>query len=131
MRDEFKLRILLFFFGAIFLFVWGRLFYWQVLLSGNLSAEAEYQHFSVLNLPANRGEIDFSDKTPIVANKNASLLYADLRKVPSGKDNVALAIAPILAAEIPIVATNSAVITPEEMAIIRDDNEKQTIRTEN
>lgn len=100
---------------ACFCLVWLRLVYWQVLQHERLSSEAESQHFYSLSLPARRGEIQFSDKKPLVANREAFLLYANLAKVPKNNlPEMADKMAEILAAEVPLVSTDSSQITPED-----------------
>lgn len=100
---------------ACFTLVWLRLLYWQVLQHERLSSEAESQHFYSLSLPAKRGEILFSDKKPFIANKEAFLLYANLSKVPKNNlPEIADKLATVLTGEVPLVATDSSLITPED-----------------
>ena len=54
-----------------------RLFFWQVISSYNLKAEAMSQYQEELILPANRGSIFSGDGYPLVINKNASLVYEE------------------------------------------------------
>lgn len=100
-----KRRLLLLFFAGVFLLVWARLVFWQIISAGNLAAQAEGQHFSVLTIPAKRGEIEFSDGTPLVANKTAYLLYANLSKVATSREEVATKLADVLAPEASQAAT--------------------------
>lgn len=79
-----------------------------------MAAEAESQHFYTLVIPAKRGEILFSDKTPLVSNKSAYLLYANLEKLTKSKAQISKALSAILHTQIPLVASPGAEITSEE-----------------
>lgn len=76
-----RLRILLVFFYGWFFLIAARLFYWQVLSSGELSQIAAKQHLMRLEVLANRGEIVSSEGYPIVSNKHAYLVYAEPKKI--------------------------------------------------
>lgn len=114
MNVDRKLRMLLVIFGFIFVAIWLRLFYWQVISGERLSVDAEDQHFSTFELPARRGEIKFSDGSPLVSDRAAFLFYANLSKLPANKSELADKICEILVKEIPDVSTDSATITVEE-----------------
>lgn len=103
-----KVRLLTVIFGVTFLAILGKLFYWQIFASENLSAAADSQHFYIQYLPAKRGEIRFSDNSSLVSNRNAFLLYANLAKLTAPRDEVAKKLAQILAPEVPYVATDSS-----------------------
>lgn len=113
MNFEKKVRILTAVLLCCFVAVWLRLASWQILSAESLSAAAEAQHFNVLKIPASRGEITFADGETLVANKSASLLYANLTQLKGNKSEIAEKLAEVLAPEVPMVATDSAEITPE------------------
>ncbi len=114
MSFEKKVRLLTAVLLLCFVAVWLRLAVWQVLSAESLSAAAEAQHFSVLKIPASRGEITFVDGETLVANKSASLLYANLNVLSGDKSAIAESLATVLASEVPMVTTGSAEITVED-----------------
>ena len=63
-----------------------RLFYWQVIASDRLRLEAASQYYIQLPLPAQRGSIYASDKSPLVINQPAYLVFAS----PKSIDNALL-----------------------------------------
>src|SRR5438105_15190805 len=75
-------------FGFLFALILLRLFYWQLISYGKLSAEASDQHFFKLLLPAKRGEILSSDGSPLVTNQMAYLVYAEPKKIKDKPDFV-------------------------------------------
>lgn len=120
-----KIRAVSLIFFLIFGLVWLRLVYWQVFQHERLSAEAESQHFYTLSLPANRGEIRFSDGKPFVANREAFLLYANLSKVPKNNlSEISDKLADILARDVPLVATDSSQISAEDRQKFFDSTKK-------
>lgn len=74
-----------------------RLFYWQVLAGDNLSAIAQVQRQSTIEIPARRGAILASDDFPLVTNQPAYLLYAYMRDVEQPPAELARMLAPYLA----------------------------------
>ncbi len=106
-----KVRTLALIFIIGFSLVILKLIFVQIISAGSLSAQAEYQHFYTLSIPARRGEIVTSDGFPLASDKNAYLFYASIPKLPSDKNFVADKISHLLAPEIPFVATDSSVIT--------------------
>ncbi|OHA94347.1 MAG: hypothetical protein A3B88_04530, partial [Candidatus Zambryskibacteria bacterium RIFCSPHIGHO2_02_FULL_39_19] len=91
-----------------FLATLSRLFYWQIVKGEDLTAQADSQHHFTLSVPAARGDLLFSDQKPLVVNKEAFLLYANLPKIDRPKKEVADQLATILAGEIPLIATPGA-----------------------
>lgn len=86
-------------FSLLFLSIVIRLFYWQVVNGEELSSLAEKQHFTTMEIPAYRGSIFASDRTPLVTNDMAYLLYADLRNIKDNPKKLAKELAPILISE--------------------------------
>lgn len=76
------------FFLLIFTVILVRLFYWQIIKGNELFAASENQHFITLALPAERGEILSSDKSPLVTNQTVYEMYVDLRNIEGGKNNL-------------------------------------------
>ena len=58
-----------------------RLFTWQVLSAETLQALAQKQTLSTASIQPKRGEIFFSDQTPMVLNQKAYLIYAEPDKL--------------------------------------------------
>lgn len=119
MNLEAKPRLLVLIFAIVFGLIWLRLVYWQGLKSESMTAAAEQQHFSSLDLPAKRGVIDFSDGSDLVANRMASLLYANLNKLPNERETIAGSLAGVLIKEIPEVGTEAAELEPEEKEVVQ------------
>lgn len=78
------------FLGIVFLFllVTIRLFYWQIIKGGELSALAQAQYGTTITLSPQRGLIKTSDGFPIAANKITYLVFANPKEV---KDKVSTA----------------------------------------
>lgn len=74
----------------------GRLFYWQILNSPELSAAAEGQHWVSFEIPARRGEILARDGFPLVTNEEAFLAFASLPDLKDKPEEIAAQIAPFL-----------------------------------
>jgi len=74
----------------------ARLFYWQVFSFESLTAIAEGQHWISFEIPAKRGEILANDGLPLVANKEAFLLFASLPEIKDEINKVADTLAPLL-----------------------------------
>ena len=113
MSFERKVRLLGTIFLIFFVLVFVRLFYWQILLSGGLSSQADKQHFYSLEIPARRGEIKTKDGFVLAADKPAYLLYVNLQKFTGNATTSAEKLADIFAAEVPLVATDSAAISSD------------------
>lgn len=90
-RYRFTFFILVVFFVAVV----GRLFYWQILKSSELSALARDQSSGIIKLLPERGEIKTSDGFPIAANKLSYLVFANPKEVKD-KKNVANLLSSIL-----------------------------------
>lgn len=61
----------------------SRLFYWQILQSSNLKAQADQQQLSWIDIPSSRGDILASDNFPLAASVENYLLYVDPQKLSS------------------------------------------------
>lgn len=116
MSFETKVRILFVFFALFFAAVVMRLFYWQIFAHEALSAQAESQHFYTLSLPASRGEIRFSDASTLVSNKEAFLLYANLKKLQNPKEEIADKLSEILVRNIPEASPEGQLATQKELS---------------
>lgn len=103
-----RLHLLLFSFLLIGFLILARLFYWQVLSAEELAAAAEGQHFVSFEIPASRGQILATDGFPLVANKEAFLVFASLPDLEESPTKIAAQLAPLL-------ATPSAQLATEEM----------------
>lgn len=68
-------------FFLCFLLITVRLFYWQVYSHERLFAMAQDQQLMRLEIPAARGEIVSSDRSPLVTNQIAFLVYAEPKKI--------------------------------------------------
>lgn len=97
-----------------FLLVFLKLFFLQVIFAEKYAAAADEEHFYSLEIPASRGEIRSRDGFALVGNKTDFLFYANLSKLTEDKTAVAQKTAEILAAEVPQVSTNSAVLSPQD-----------------
>ncbi|MBI4100052.1 penicillin-binding protein 2 [Candidatus Microgenomates bacterium] len=116
MRFPLKVRLLTIIFFVGFVLVLLRLIFLQIFSFEKYAAQAEAQHFYSLYLPARRGEILASDKIALASNKNSYLLYAHLPQLSGDRSELSDKIAQILAQTVPIIATDSAVVPPDEQA---------------
>lgn len=72
----------------IFIVISVRLFYWQVSSFDVLKGLAEKQTSSTLLIPAKRGVIYSSDKSPLVINQKAYSIYLEPKKIENLKETV-------------------------------------------
>jgi len=103
MNGNWRLRILSWFFVVLFILLWSKLFYWQVLAKDSLSRIALSQQQSTLEVPAKRGEILFSDGSPLAANQPSFIAYL-IRRPDQAVEPLAEKLASVLYPE----ATDSA-----------------------
>lgn len=68
-------------FLLLFFLIIIRLLYWQVINSDDLKGIAEKQISTTLDIPAQRGRIYSSDKSPLVINQRSYLVYLEPHKV--------------------------------------------------
>jgi cell division protein FtsI/penicillin-binding protein 2 len=116
MKTNLRISFLLgcfFLIGALVIF---RLFYWQVLSSGQLAAMAESQHWISFEVPAERGRILAVDGFPLVTNEEAYLVFASLPDLKEDPGEVAAKLSPFL-------ATSSAQLETELMIKQRLDRQ--------
>lgn len=91
-----RYRILTFFFFAVFLLIFGRLFYWQVFKSKQLSSVAAKQYSNKKEIPTERGKIFSSDSYPLVLNGKSYLLYANPAQLKLTPSELAEKLSPFL-----------------------------------
>lgn len=103
MNGSWRLKILSWFFLVLFILLWSKLFYWQVLAKDSLSRIALDQQQSTLEVPARRGEIAFADGSALAANQPSYMGYL-IRRTEQAVEPLAEKLAPILYPE----ATDSA-----------------------
>lgn len=120
-----KVRFISVLFLLLFLLIALRLFYWQVVKGGEMTAAAQKQHFYVLPIPSERGEILARDGLPLAANREAFLLYAYFPKLPREKKTVAKSLAEVVAGDVPWIATVGAKITAEAQEAYYRDKRKE------
>ncbi|MBI2009790.1 MAG: penicillin-binding protein 2, partial [Candidatus Chisholmbacteria bacterium] len=94
-----RLKIALIIFAVSGASVVARLFYWQIVAAENLSALAESQHLSRIEIPAQRGRIITSDGFTLVGNEPAFLAYAYLPDLDRRPDEIASLLAPLVRPE--------------------------------
>lgn len=89
-----RIKLLSIFFLVAFFAVIARLFYWQVIKSKDLSAQAseQYQASNVLQAP--RGNILASDGTWLAARTTSYLVYAALPEIKGKPEQIADKLAP-------------------------------------
>lgn len=103
MSGNWRLKILSWFFVVLFILLWSKLFYWQVLAKDSLSQIALRQQQLTLEVPAKRGEILFSDGSALAANQPSYMAYL-IRRPEQAIELLAEKLEPILYPE----ATTSA-----------------------
>lgn len=123
MSPENKVRFLSLFFLLSFGVVLAKLIFWQVFSAERLTVEAERQHFSVLSLPARRGEILTADGFALAADKDDFLLYVNRSQFSANVKDTAEKIAEVLAGDVPQVSTQSGQIFTDKE---REDFLKKT-----
>ncbi len=116
MFTNWRINFLLAFFVLLAFLIVGRLFYWQILSSEDLSAMAASQHWISFEVPAKRGEILASDGSPLASNKEAFLLFASLPQIEGDVDEIANNLSLILEPDSP--ATLAGLIKER---LIRED----------
>lgn len=91
-----RVRVVFSLITLVFLAIWGRLFYWQIVKSDQLTALAEDQYLSSFSVPARRGEILANDGYPLVTNQPAFLAYIQKNQLEQSAKQVAQKIAPLV-----------------------------------
>ena len=95
MNFVWRLKLLSLAFSLVAFLLLARLFYWQVLASGQLTDLALTQQQTTLEVPARRGEILTSDGSFLVANQPAYLAYLSRQSGPL-PEGLAEKLAPIV-----------------------------------
>lgn len=95
MRMRHRLRLLQLFFLIFTLSIFARLFYWQVLISDKLSAQAESQHFNINEIPAKRGEIKTTDQYSLVSNQPTFTVFASVKELDKTPEQIAKLLTPL------------------------------------
>lgn len=90
-----RLKFLQIIFFIFILSVIGRLFYWQVIRSDTLSAQAESQHFSAYDIPSKRGEIKTADSYSLVSNQPTFTVYASIKELDKTAEEISNLLTPI------------------------------------
>ena len=83
-----RLKLLQIFFALFLISLTLRLFYWQVLNSDSLSAQAESQHFNFYEIPGSRGEIKTSDNYSLVTNQPSYTIFASLKELDKKPEEI-------------------------------------------
>lgn len=94
-----RLKILAFLFAVAFLAIAGRLFYWQIVKGDDLSQAASYQYSDTKKITAPRGNIYSSDGSWLALMRQNWLLFAEIPKLTSDKEELAEKLSEILAQE--------------------------------
>ena len=91
-----RLKIYFIVFLLVFVTLWARLFYWQIIKGGNLSQKAKLQYQAKELLSAPRGSILSSDRTWLAANTQGWLMYASKLEITESLKSIANKITPLL-----------------------------------
>ena len=91
-----RINLVIVFFLLCFLLLISKLFIWQIIKGGDLSgfAKGQYQVGQVMEAP--RGDILAADGSPLVARRDAWLLFAEPPNLKEKSDKIAEKLAPIL-----------------------------------
>ncbi len=95
-------------FITIFFIILARLFYWQILNRQPLTAAADSQHWTSIQIPATRGQILDRENYPLVDNQTAYDLFLDrtLTQLPDAQ--IVDQILPIIAPDPQLQASTAA-----------------------
>jgi len=96
MRQNWRLNLILLFFLIFSGLVIWRLFYWQIVESGQLATAAENQHLVSFEIAAKRGQILAADNFPLANNQEAYLVFVSLPDMEENSSVIANKIAPFL-----------------------------------
>lgn len=75
-----RIHVVFILFLILFLVIIIKLLYWQVINSDDLKGISEKQISTTLDIPAQRGRIYSSDKSPLVINQRSYLVYLEPHK---------------------------------------------------
>src|SRR5437773_2051076 len=90
-----RIRFLQIFFIIFTLGIFSRLFYWQILVSDKLSAQAESQHFNVYEIQAQRGQIKTNDQYSLVGNQPTYTVYASIKELDKSPKEITDKLTPL------------------------------------
>jgi cell division protein FtsI/penicillin-binding protein 2 len=91
---QIRLKILGVLFALLSIIILFRLFYWQVLKSGDLSTLARSQYLSEQKIPSQRGDILASDGSWLASSTDSWLVYAHLPDLKDPPRTIANELAP-------------------------------------
>jgi len=114
-----RARIVMALFYVLLIGITLRLFYWQVLHSAVLQAEAQGQYTRVIPVSGKRGKVFTSDNYLLVGNKTVYKLYAQPYLMTASPQAVAAQIAPLLIEPIELTASPSAQLPPQTVEQIK------------
>ena len=123
MKKSFRLSLISLFFSLIAFIVIARLFYWQAIASEKLTALSLSQRETFIEIPATRGQILANDNFPLVTNRDAFLLYANLEKLEKDSKEIAKELASILIDEIK-EASDGAKLEEKRKKLLKKKEEK-------
>ncbi len=125
-----RIHVVFILFLFLFLVVIIKLLYWQVINSDELKGIAEKQISTTLDIPAQRGRIYSSDKSPLVINQRSYLVYLEPNKTKNINQTIK-----ILSKDLEMNESSvSAKITNSELIwvpIARKITEEKMIRLKN
>lgn len=81
---------------SLFLVVVSRLYYWQIIKSDDLTAEAESQYNSVQKITASRGQIKTSDGYILATNQEVFTLFAEPKLLTESAKSISEKLTPLL-----------------------------------
>jgi len=123
LKKSFRLSLISLFFSLIAFIVIARLFYWQAIASEKLTALSLSQRETFIEIPATRGQILANDNFPLVTNRDAFLLYANLEKLEKDSKEIAKELASILIDEIK-EASDGAKLEEKRKKLLKKKEEK-------
>ena len=91
-----RVRILRIIFSLVFFVLLYRLFYWQVLQSDRLRAEAASQYSLVSKTVGSRGRIFSADGYLLAANQDVYTMFAEPKKLTQPSSQIASLLAPLM-----------------------------------
>ncbi len=115
MTSRVRLWFLNWFFVALFLVLIAKLFYWQVLAQDTLSQIALNQQQTTLEVPARRGDILFSDGSPLATSQPTWLAYLVRGHGQPDLTQWSEKLAGILYPQLALSGTPSAQLNPSEV----------------
>jgi cell division protein FtsI/penicillin-binding protein 2 len=114
MSPKWRLLSLSFVFLLSILLLLSRLFYWQILAADRLTAIAEAQQLTTIEIPARRGEFITADDSFLVTNQPAYFAYLARNQADSIPVDLADQLAPIIFSSVTQSATPSSLLTEKD-----------------